>query len=95
MPDEAKLICPRCQIGVMQSKQIPFSMIENGNMVNVSKMPAHVCDVCGNRVYDREPLVNLRTMLGASRRKNRLTSPKKKSPAAPKTTTPRKPKNET
>jgi len=92
MSEESKPVCPRCQIGMMQPRQIPYSTIENGTLVNVAKMPARVCDVCGNRAYDREPLVSLRTMLGASRRKNKPAAPKKP-PAAPKTATPRKPKS--
>lgn len=84
MPDENKLVCPRCQIGMMQPKQIPYNMIENGNLVSVAKMPARVCDVCGNRVYEREPMVNLRTMLGASHRKTK-SMPKKSSAASRKT----------
>lgn len=92
MPDETKPVCPRCQIGMMQPKLIPYSTIENGNLVSVTKMPARVCDVCGNRAYEREPLVNLRTMLGASRRKSKPALPKKPA-AAPKSSTPRKPKS--
>ncbi len=93
MSDESKPVCPRCQIGMMQPRLIPYSAIENGALVNVAKMPARVCDVCGNRTYEREPMVNLRTMLGASRRKHKPAAPKKSAASTPKTPTPRKPKS--
>ncbi|MCU0475669.1 MAG: YgiT-type zinc finger protein, partial [Anaerolineae bacterium] len=93
MNEPTKLVCPRCQIGLMQARIIPYNTIENGHLVSVSKMPARVCDVCGNRVYERESLLHLRTMLGASRRKADKPSAAKKTPAAPKKpAAPRKPK---
>lgn len=90
MTDDLKSVCTRCQIGIMQNKLMPFTMIENGHMVNVQRMPARVCDVCGYRLFDRDPLVNLRAMLGASRRRTKPAA--KKSSSSPRTSSPRKPK---
>lgn len=88
MKEETKIVCPRCQIGVMQPKKLPYSMIENGQLVSVPNMSARICDVCNNRIYDRDALINLRSMLGATRRKPTKPSMPKKAPS-----TPRKPKS--
>jgi YgiT-type zinc finger domain-containing protein len=92
MLEDHRPVCPRCQIGLMQKRLIPYSAIENGQFVNVARMPARVCDVCGNRTYDREPLAALKRMLGASRRKTKPAVAAKKPASTPKTATPRKPK---
>lgn len=71
MPEPARSTCPRCQIGLMRATQLPYTVIENGKLVSVPEMPARVCDVCGNRDFDRESVKRLYLMLGAARRRRR------------------------
>jgi hypothetical protein len=42
-----------------------------------------VCDVCGNRDFDRESVKRLYLMLGAARRRRRDTGSADRTPAAP------------
>ncbi len=46
---------------------MPYAAIENGKLVSVPSMPALVCDVCGHRIFEREPVKQLYVMLGAAR----------------------------
>lgn len=55
----------------MRATQLPYTVIENGKLVSVPEMPARVCDVCGNRDFDREAVKRLYLMLGAARRRRR------------------------
>lgn len=73
MPEQARSTCPRCQIGLMRATQLPYTVIENGKLVSVPEMAARVCDVCGNRDFDRESVKRLYLMLGAARRRRRDT----------------------
>lgn len=71
MSESVRTTCPRCQIGLMRATQLPYSVIENGKLVNVPEMAARICDVCGNRDFDRESVKRLYLMLGAARRRRR------------------------
>ena len=71
MAEQPRSTCPRCQIGLMRATQLPYTVIENGKLVSVPDMPARVCDVCGNRDFDREAVKRLYLMLGAARRRRR------------------------
>lgn len=73
MPEQTRSTCPRCQIGLMRATQLPYTVIENGKLVSVPEMAARVCDVCGNRDFDRESVKRLYLMLGAARRRRRDT----------------------
>jgi|SRR5687768_5212690 YgiT-type zinc finger domain-containing protein len=83
MPEQARSTCPRCQIGLMRATQLPYTVIENGKLVSVPEMAARVCDVCGNRDFDRESVKRLYLMLGAARRRRRDSSSADRTPAAP------------
>ena len=84
MPEQARSTCPRCQIGLMRATQLPYTVIENGKLVSVPEMAARVCDVCGNRDFDRESVKRLYLMLGAARRRRRDTgSADRAQPSAP------------
>jgi YgiT-type zinc finger domain-containing protein len=83
MPEQARSTCPRCQIGLMRATQLPYTVIENGKLVSVPEMAARVCDVCGNRDFDRESVKRLYLMLGAARRRRRDSGSADRTPAAP------------
>lgn len=85
MPEQARSTCPRCQIGLMRATQLPYTVIENGKLVSVPEMAARVCDVCGNRDFDRESVKRLYLMLGAARRRRRDTSSADRAQTAPPT----------
>lgn len=67
MPELSRSTCPRCQIGQLRATHLPYAAIENGKLVSVPSMPALVCDVCGHRIFEREPVKQLYVMLGAAR----------------------------
>ena len=59
MTDDMKSVCTRCQIGIMQHKLMPFTMIENGHMVNVQRMPALTAPFARGQ-HARETAIRLR-----------------------------------
>lgn len=64
----------------MRMTSLPYSIIENGKLVSVPGMTAHVCDVCGHRDFDREAVKRLFLMLGAARRRRRKSSAERTTP---------------
>lgn len=80
MPEPLRLTCSRCQIGQMRETRLPYTVIEHNKLVSVPDMPARVCDVCGNRDFDREAVKRLYLMLGAARRRRRDATERPASP---------------
>jgi hypothetical protein len=59
--------CPRCQIGLLNARPLPFTLIENGIPLNVARMPALLCDICGYREFNRTSVRQLQMMAGLTR----------------------------
>jgi YgiT-type zinc finger domain-containing protein len=49
-------ICPICQTGRLQKRSMVFVEWHDRYLLVVNRMPAMVCDVCQERVYDYEAI---------------------------------------
>lgn len=84
MLEHSRSTCSRCQIGQLRRTHLPYATIENGKLISVPSMPALVCDVCGHRIFEREPVKQLHMMLGAARhRRNNQQQTNHRRPARP------------
>ena len=61
---EPKFICPQCQMGTLQPKQVAFAQWFEGQFITISNFPGWVCDICGACEYDSAALEQLETILG-------------------------------
>ncbi|GIK30062.1 MAG: hypothetical protein IT298_05930 [Chloroflexi bacterium] len=86
MPELSRSICPRCQIGQLRTTHLPYAAIESGQLVCVPSMPALACDVCGHRIFQREPVKQLYVMLGAARHRRGSQPPPTQRGARPDST---------
>ena len=58
-------ICPTCHTGRLQRRSIAYLEWHGETLLVVDRMPAIVCDVCGDRVYDHNALEHLQQLLWA------------------------------
>ena len=58
-------ICPACHTGRLQRRSIAYLEWHGETLLVVDRMPAIVCDLCGERVYDHEALEHLQRLLWA------------------------------
>ncbi len=56
--------CLNCRIGYMRPRRITYASHHGDLFVVVPNMPAYICDVCGNRQYDEEALMQLTPLIG-------------------------------
>ena len=56
-------LCPTCHTGRLKKRPITYLEWHGDSLLVVNKMPAIVCDICGERVYDHEALDNLQRLL--------------------------------
>lgn len=56
-------ICPSCRIGRLQRRIMVYLQWHDNNLLIANRMPAVVCDVCGERVYDYEAVECLQQLL--------------------------------
>jgi YgiT-type zinc finger domain-containing protein len=56
-------ICPICQTGRLQKRSMVFVEWHDRYLLVVNRMPAMVCDVCQERVYDYEAIEILQKLL--------------------------------
>ncbi|RME76880.1 MAG: YgiT-type zinc finger protein [Chloroflexi bacterium] len=56
-------ICPTCHTGRLQKRLVSYLEWHGGALLVVNKMPAIVCDVCGERIYDHTALEDLQRLL--------------------------------
>ena len=61
-------ICPVCHIGKLQTQRITYTQIFEGKFIVIPNVAAQVCDVCGEKVFDREMLSRLSGLLNQTRR---------------------------
>jgi len=61
---EPKFICPQCQMGTLQPKQVAFAQWFEGQFITIPNFPGWVCDICGACEYDSAALEQLETILG-------------------------------
>ena len=56
-------ICPSCRIGRLGKRSMVYIEWYGENLLVTNRMPAHVCDVCGERIYDDEAIENLQRLI--------------------------------
>jgi YgiT-type zinc finger domain-containing protein len=58
-------ICPFCRIGRLGKRSMVYLEWHGKNLLIANRMPALVCDVCGERVYDDAAIESLQRLLWA------------------------------
>lgn len=56
-------ICPSCRIGRLGRRSMAYIEWHGKNLLVANRMPAQVCDVCSEQVYDDEAIENLQRLL--------------------------------
>ena len=56
-------ICPICHTGRLTRRNLVYVQWYDDDLLIVNRMPAVVCDVCGEHSYDREALEHLQQLL--------------------------------
>ena len=56
--------CLTCHIGTLQRKLAPYAGWHGDNFVVIPALPAWLCDVCGERMYDQAALDTLLSLIG-------------------------------
>ena len=58
-------ICPSCHIGRLQRRIMVYLQWHDNTLLIANRMPAVVCDVCGERIYDHDAVESLQQLLWA------------------------------
>jgi YgiT-type zinc finger domain-containing protein len=66
-------VCPACYTGRLQRRQIPYLEWHGKNLLVVNRMPAIVCDVCGERMYDPDALEHLQRLVWSTPLRSQAT----------------------
>lgn len=56
-------LCPHCHTGRVQLYRVPYVQWHQHNMLIVDRIPALVCDVCGEKAYDPYALETLHHLI--------------------------------
>jgi len=56
-------MCPCCHSGRLQRRAMTYIQWHGDNLLVVNRMPAVVCDVCGERAYDDRAVEQLQQLL--------------------------------
>ncbi|MDM8520018.1 YgiT-type zinc finger protein [Anaerolineales bacterium HSG6] len=56
-------ICPVCNSGRLQRRTMTYIEWYGKELLVIDKMPALVCDACGEQVYDRNAMETLQRLL--------------------------------
>ena len=59
-------ICPYCHMGRLQKRAVTYVQSHGDRLLVTNQMPAVVCDVCGERVYDNQAVEQLQRLLWAN-----------------------------
>jgi len=59
-------ICPYCHTGRLQRRDMVYVQWHGDALLVVDRMPAIVCDVCGERAYDEQAMEYLQRLLWTS-----------------------------
>ena len=65
MSDDQEL-CQTCHMGRLTVKMTTYTQVFDGHLVALHNVPALVCDMCGERVFDSQVLSRLAGLLGIS-----------------------------
>lgn len=64
-------ICQTCHMGRLTVKATTYTQVFDGHLVALHNVPALVCDVCGEQVFDSQVLSRLAGLLGMSNQPSR------------------------
>ncbi|MBC8171947.1 MAG: hypothetical protein H7X77_09745 [Anaerolineae bacterium] len=67
MFDQFTFDCPRCQIGHCHPGKSTYTRVFNGQVVSIPSITVYTCDVCGYQEYDRDALLRLQSLMGATK----------------------------
>jgi YgiT-type zinc finger domain-containing protein len=56
-------ICPYCHTGRLQRRNMVYIQWHDDALLVVDRMPAIVCDMCGERAYDEQAVEHLERLL--------------------------------
>jgi YgiT-type zinc finger domain-containing protein len=56
-------ICPFCHTGRLERRAMTYIQWHGESLLVVNRMPAIVCDVCGERAYDDRAVEHLQRLL--------------------------------
>jgi YgiT-type zinc finger domain-containing protein len=68
--------CPICHVGRLHERYVTHSQIYEGHLVVIDRVPAMVCDVCGERILDQDVLARLSGLLGTEQEDRHLLTPR-------------------
>ena len=58
-------ICPYCHVGRLNKRVMVYLQWHDNDLLITNRMPAVVCDVCDERIYDHEAVESLQQLLWA------------------------------
>ena len=58
-------ICPSCHMGRLEKRIMAYLQWHDDNLLIANHMPALVCDICGERIYDHDAVESLQQLLWA------------------------------
>jgi len=64
--DSHPMLCQTCHTGRLTVRMTTYTRVFEGHLVALHNVPALVCDMCGERVFDRQVLSRLAGLLGIS-----------------------------
>jgi YgiT-type zinc finger domain-containing protein len=67
-------LCPYCRTGKLELRKLPYIQWHEKNLIIVDRLPALICDTCGDKAYDPNALEDLQRLLWSNIRDQRSTS---------------------
>ena len=58
-------MCPYCHTGRLERRNMVYLQWHDDALLVVDRMPAIVCDLCGERAYDEQAVEHLQRLLWA------------------------------
>ena len=55
--------CTSCHTGRLQRRELAYLQWYDTGLLIVNRMPAVICDVCGEHIYDHEAVEHLQQLL--------------------------------
>jgi YgiT-type zinc finger domain-containing protein len=59
-------MCPTCHLGKLQMRTINYTQILDDRLLVIPNVSALVCDICGEKTFDREFLSRLSGLLSTT-----------------------------
>ncbi len=59
--------CPHCHFGKVEQKSLLYIQLYRDNLIVVGRLPAFICDTCGEKTYDIQAMESLQRLLRSGR----------------------------